>query len=394
MTRRRICLAAILGLLATSLLFGQQGVVKTRDGRTFQGEIEDKPEAVTITIHGVRTTIPRDDIESVEIIVSAVADLKARVARLDPQDVNGRVQLAREAFGIRDYDLAREILDSALAIDADHTEARRMLEIVNGQIRLERTKVEPPPAPAPPRPQPVPPAQVERRLLTPADIEAIHRKELKSNDKDVRIRFYGDVKRRFAESQNMTYAEFNQKGAVEQALAIWNDGDASMREQVRIQSDPPALREFKTQIQPMVISSCATTACHGGGAGAGLVLFNPAENDALSYTNFYILQSYARKLGTGGGVFGDGSKRMINRGRGDESLLANYGLPAAISEYDHPLVNGRAITPAFRNKEDAKYKMVVSWMNDALSQFEPEYGIHYTPPIAAPVTMPATQPAP
>jgi hypothetical protein len=393
MTRRQSCVVCVLAVMGVSSLFAGQGIVKTRDGQTLQGEIDDKPDYVKVTIHGVVTTIPRNEVESVEMVGEAATELRARLAKLDPQDAPGRVALAREAFEHREYELAREMLEAALAIDANDPEANRMLGIVNSQLRMERTKVDPAiPRPAATRPGPM--AQIERRLLTPADIEAIRRKELKSTDRDVRIRFDGDVKRRYAESQNMAYADFNAKTAVEQALAILDNGDATMKEQVRVQSDPPSIREFKTQIQPLVLASCATSGCHGGPAGAGFVLFSPADNDSLSYTNFFILQNYQRKAGSGGAVFGESSKRMVNRRRGDESLLANYGLPTNIAEYDHPPVNGKTITPVFRNKDDAKYRMVVGWMNDSLAQLDPDYGVHYTPPIASSVPAPTSQPAP
>ena len=80
--------------------------------------------------------------------------------------------------------------------------------------------------------------------------------------------------------------------------------------------------------------------------------------------------------------------RLIARGHGERSLLANYGLPPAIADFDHPPVRGRPIQPIFRNREDIRYRMLVDWMNTTLSPFEPDYGILYTPP------MPTTQPAP
>jgi hypothetical protein len=46
----------------------------------------------------------------------------------------------------------------------------------------------------------------------------------------------------------------------------------------------------------------------------------------------------------------------------------------------------------FRDKDDAKYKQVVSWMDSALVQPEPDYGIHFSVPTPA-FSTPATQPA-
>src|SRR4051812_48802939 len=70
---------AKIGLLALALLFpfalsvvrGAPGIVKTRDGQTIEGEINensssDKPNEVTITSHGVRTVVNRADVLSID----------------------------------------------------------------------------------------------------------------------------------------------------------------------------------------------------------------------------------------------------------------------------------------------------------------------------------------
>jgi hypothetical protein len=146
-------------------------------------------------------------------------------------------------------------------------------------------------------------------------------------------------------------------------------------------------------VQPLVIQNCATTGCHGGPNGGGLVLYTGGENDAVTYTNFYILQSIAKRVEVPNDTFFNGNqRRLIERGRGDESLLANYGLPANIGTYDHPIVNGKPIQPVFRNRDDARYRAVVSWMNDTLGPVSPDYGIHYSIPTALPSGQPTTMP--
>src|SRR6476619_2727309 len=112
MTRRQTCLACVVAVFGASLLFADQGIVKTKDGQVLQGEVEDKPDFVRVTIHGVQTTIPRSEVESVEMVGNAAADIRARVAKLGEQDAPGRVALAREAFDRREYELSREILES------------------------------------------------------------------------------------------------------------------------------------------------------------------------------------------------------------------------------------------------------------------------------------------
>ena len=173
-----------------------------------------------------------------------------------------------------------------------------MLDLVERQVRLERAAAagEPEGARAvqPPRTAPAPSAA--RRLLTPDDINTIRQHELQTDDTGVRISFQGDVRKRYAEQNNMTFAEFNRLAPIEQARRILKSDDPAMRRQVRITSDPSSLAEYKRRVQPLVLSQCATSGCHGGSAGGDFVLHSPADSDAVAYTNFYILQQYQRRV--------------------------------------------------------------------------------------------------
>jgi hypothetical protein len=387
---RTVWIGSVAALVMASVLLADQAVVRTRDGATFEGEFTDHPDAVTVTIHGIETVIPKSDIVSVDHIGNIDQDLLTKLQSLELKDVNGRLLLAREAFARNRYPLARDILISALAVDPNSRDASDLLEVVNSHIRMERAKAEsaanPTPAPAT-QPAPVQPFS-DRRLLTPADIEAVRRGELKPTDTSVRLRFESDVKKRFADSQNIPFPDFNVLPPLAQATSILDKGDPSLKGLVRIMTDPEAILVYRRQVQPLIIQGCATTGCHGASPGGGFMLFTTPDNDLTTYTNFYILQSYKREGAQPTGVFTRPLEhRLISRGRGDTSLLANYGLPPALSDFDHPPVRGRAIQPIFRNREDLRYRMLVDWMDNTLTPFEPDYGIVYTPP------MPTTQPA-
>jgi hypothetical protein len=394
--------AAAAGLLVSAVL-AEQATVKTKDGQTFQGDVTEQGENVIVTIHGVQTVLQKANVASIEYVTNYDEDYKARLAKLDPKDIAGRVAMAREAFDRRRYELARDTLEGALSIDPNSREASDMLDLVQRQIRLERARTEPAPPRIPAAAAPTPP--VQRNLLTAADVEKIRKKELKPTDAGVRIRLEGDVKRRFAESQNMPFAELNAQPLIVQALAIMDKGDDSMKSQVRVLSDPHSMAEYRRQVQPAVLLNCATSSCHGGPAGGKFILFTPADNELVAYTNFYIMQKFQKKPpepapgaaeGGGGGIFGGSAQRLIDRGHGDASLLVNYGLPTNIAESDHPPVNGALIKPVFRSREDARLKAVVEWMNNSLVQVEPDYQIDYTPPTAETLsgaTQPATAPA-
>jgi hypothetical protein len=381
-----MCLAA--GVLLASVLWGEDGVVRTKDGFVYEGEVTETSTHVTIKSHGVETVIPRGDVASKDRAGDYEQEFRARLGKLEAQDVAGRVALAREAFDRRQYILAREMLEAAISIDGNNRQAFDLYVLVQNQIRMERTRTEPPTTAPATRPQVSPMPVADRRVLTTADVQAIRRTELQSSDTGVRIRFDGDVKKRFADSQNLSFADFVAWSPVEQALMILQDGDQAMRDKVQILSDPQSIGVYRRQIQPLILQNCATASCHGGPSGAGLVLLTGGESDAMTYTNFFILQRYRKQVGGAQRVFSGNMKRLIERGSGEHSLLANYGLPANIGEYDHPPVNGKLIAPAFRNREDARYLLVVEWMNESLKDIGPDYGIRYTPPRPAP---PATQ---
>lgn len=391
---RTACLSLLAAVMVGSVVFADPSVVRTRDGASFEGEVVEKDDSVIVTIRGVDTVIPKSDVASIDKVGNIDQELQAKLARLDPREVNGRILLAREAFGRNRYELARDILSAALVIDANNRDATDLLEVVNSHIRMERAKADsisaPAPAPVPVATQGAAQGQMDRRFLTPADIEAIRRKEIKANDTSVRLRFEGDVKRKFAESQGIAFPDFNMLSPLEQAGQILVKGDESLRSHVRIMTDPESIQVFRRQVQPLVVQGCATTGCHGASPGGGFMLYTTSENDVTTYTNFYILQSYKREDPAASGVFSRRELKLISRGHGEQSLLANYGLPPAIGDYDHPpLRGGRILQPLFRNRDDVRYKMLVAWMNSSLAPFEPDYGILYTPPM--PTTVPSRQ---
>ena len=147
---------------------------------------------------------------------------------------------------------------------------------------------------------------VERRFLSPEDIQEIRKQELKPGE-GASVSIPNDVRRQFAAKAGLTFAQFNQRGKSSSALDILEKGDEDMKKHVRITTDPDAIVAYK-RIQPVIISSCATMNCHGSTAGGDFILF-PAESDPATYTNFYILSQYAKRLpGSGTGFFGGGQR--------------------------------------------------------------------------------------
>jgi len=389
--------ALMLAVGLASVAMARQGVVKTSDGRTIEGDVVENPDAVTITRRGIDTVVPRGQVAVIEYGGDAEAALRARLDALDAKDFDGRIKLAREAFEGRKYEVARDAIESALIINPNSREAVDFSQMIRRQMQLEAAKANgaKPDTTATPL---APPGTVERRTLSADDINSIRQAELKSSvDADVRIRFDKDVRKRFASTANLNYNDFLALSSLDQAQQIFTQGDAKLRKDVRILSDPAALREFKQVVQPVVLRNCATSGCHGGDGAGGFVLYNTAvDNEATAYTNFYILQQYTKQSPTqtpAGGVFSSSGAqiRMIDRTRADNSLIVQYALPTNVAEYDHPQVQG--YRPGFNTPQDRSAARIIDWVRGSLAAIEPNYGVSYTPPTGkGPTTQPATTP--
>jgi hypothetical protein len=363
-------------LISISTAFARQAVVTTRDGQRFEGDVTENENEVVIDIKGVKTVIPRANVANVVYPESFDKQFRDRLAALDPKDVRGRIDLARWALDQQQYNAARDALDSAMAIDPNNREAFDLQNLVRSQQRLSQPKQqgnEKPSTAASPT-TPVPPGAIpagERRLLNQADVNVIRQRELKPSD-TARIQFANQVDQRFIKYANLQQSEFMSLKPVDRALRILKEGDPSMRDDVKIQTDPQSLVEYQRTIQPLIINNCATSNCHGSSRGGNFMIYTPPDSPLVTYTNFYILNKYARKIGqTGGGMFGGAAeRRMIDRGQPQNSLLLQYSLPAAVAEYDHPKVQG--YDGAFRTKDDLNYRRIATWISDVLTPVAPD----------------------
>src|SRR5688572_23351700 len=74
-------LACGLGLCAvlwSSAALAKRGVVKTRDGRTLEGEVIERPDQVLVNVKGIVTTLNRDNVASIETFDSIEQQLEAK----------------------------------------------------------------------------------------------------------------------------------------------------------------------------------------------------------------------------------------------------------------------------------------------------------------------------
>ena len=377
-------------------LFAKPGVVKTSEGITYEGEIDEKdPNAVTVTVRGIPTTINRGHITSItysnQNLQQSFPQRKQQLVAA--RNANGLIALAREAFDQREYLLAREAIEAALEIDPNNADAVALRETITGQIRLERNKPRPDEA-APPATREAAATQpaTNQKTLGPVEINAIRQAEMNENDAGVRIRFERNVVKRFIDYTSTPPGDFYALNVMQQAQRILAKGPLEMRKDVIIQNDPPAMLQYRRLVQPFLVQNCATAGCHNGALKNKWNMVLPPDSEAATYTNFYLLQKYVKPLKQSGDtVFGTGDLKMIDRQRPEKSLMLQYTLPAAISEFDHP--DAPNFRPPLHGLNDPRYRQLLDWVSKSLQQIEPDYGFEFGAPATQPASQPATQPA-
>lgn len=403
MRKQIVALAGWVALVGVLMAAGRPGIVRTKDGSAYDGQVEEKEDVVAVTVRGIQTSIPRERIASI-----TYGDFEQRwtadYEKLDEKDAAGRIEIGRRAFDERRYDLAERALKDAIAIDPNNADAAELLRLTLIQKRLEKS----------------PTAggntsngnsgttgttgsarSSQYTTLTPEDIQVIKRKELSEGDTRVNIGFKNGVLKKYHDADpntGMNYTQFQRQPNVVKALMIIRNG-GELANDVEVNSDPASLLAFRRDILPLVLTGCATSACHGGNNDSTKVfaMITPASSNAEIYTNYYVLQSYKKNVSEGmvEGLLNPTNALMIDRLNPAQSLLLQYGLAAQNADHKHPTVRG--YNGIFsRGREDPKYKTVENWIS-SLGKIDPRYDIDFTlkrrGDAEATPTAPTTAPA-
>jgi hypothetical protein len=380
-----VCVASASCLMMAGILLaaGKPGLVTTRDGRSYEGDVVERDKEIVISVRGIETVLPRDQVAGIDYAPYAERFSK-KLEALAQNDADGRVKLAREAFERKEYALAQQAVNAALMIDPTHADARSLDALIATTQQLPTNQS--PATPRDPAPTSRPAGSGERpQTLSAADIDIIRRSELRSTDK-VQVQFLRGVVKRYVESKpGLRFTEFTRKPPVEQAMAIFADGTDEMIADVRIRNDPSAVANYARSVNTAVVQGCATSVCHGNAAAGGFRLLTSNEGADAAITNFYLLNRYKRTGESGGGVFASNQLSMVSRGSADKSLLLNYMLNPKDATIPHPAVHGyKGIVPS---TESPIYRAAEKWMNEDLSQFVKDYSAKIS--YAAPSTQPA-----
>jgi hypothetical protein len=392
---RRWWLGVFVVCLLASGLLAKQGTIQTKDGRRFQGDIQNAPDgqSINITIHGATVTLSRDDIQRITYPADASAEFHDRLKALAPDDIKGRLDLSRWALEAREYDLAAEAAQDVQRIDPHEPNAAILLDTISSEKLLDakfgaRANATPAPATENSAPGSTATATPPSQYLSAEDVTLIRRKELLPDDQ-ARLDFTGNVRNRYLALTGADPAAFGGESIAQQAIDIFQTNNPQLMKDVRILSDPNVLLIFRSHIQPRILAGCAAAGCHGGTGSGGFFLYTDADKVLPAYTNFDILVQTSRKI-SGKDVFGTGpiTRPMIDRLHSQSSLLLQFGLPRSVATMPHPDVHD--FKPMFRNADDPNFIEMSNWIA-SFNVIPPDYGIHFVIPTGeSPATQPTT----
>jgi len=374
MAIRRWLLSGLAVCALTGALWARPGTVKTRDNVAYQGDISEADDGnVIVKVHGIDMRIDRRDVASIEYTDDLIASYKKKLAALPVHDSKSRMDMARAAYNQKQYDLARMAAQSALDADPNSAEATDFLNMIRRQAELDRTKPAEGAAPevheGPAREGATPNGKAgEHKVLSADDVNIIKQSELTAQDTNYKAAFKNDVRRKFTEKDGGgTLPQFLQLSVPEQVQRILSRAP-EMANDVRIQSDPVAIAVYKKSVQPAILAGCATSSCHGGAQAGKFALVVPADSDAATYTNFYILSQYVK-------TEGNLQMAMVDRTSPHKSLIVQYALPAETADFDHPNVAG--YKGLFHTANDPRYVAIMDWISKTLAPVPPQYKIEY-----------------
>jgi hypothetical protein len=380
------CLVAMFA----SALFARQGVVITQDGKRYPGDIVERGGTIDIVQadpkgRGGKSTVSvqKPNVKDIIYADQVAEQVRKELARVDRRDVRRRIELAQFAMQSNAYDVARDVLEEAQAIEPDNRQVKTLLETVNAEIRMNRgEKPMTAPSAAVPATQPATPTAeasgpstrptqsvMAKRLVTPDEINHIRQVEWDRKEQ-VRVKVDNDARQRFVAGGYMTQAEFGRLSADQQAAVILDKGKPELADGVHILNDPATVAEFKTRVQKVIVAGCAANGCHGGANAKGGTFFlvSPGTNDQQAYTNFLVLQTYTKNI--------DKAQRsMVDREFPDKSLLLQYMLPGNVADTAHPQVAN--LRPIARTTSDLRFRQTQDWLH-TLSAVLPDYGIDLT----------------
>lgn len=358
-------------------------VITRTDGKEITGIFVDQDaERVIVRVSGVRTVVPRLQIQRVEFLPPVEDRYEQLRATIADNDVEGLLYLSEWLRRRERYQLALIEVNNALSIEPYNEQGKAMRVWLEQQIKLGAG------AGTPRGTARVPAARRNQGsafpMLSRDEINLIRVYEIDLDDPP-RILIGRDVIERLM-----------QEHAQSELIPVTRDGRESFlrapparildvmfrlqaREyypEVRVMDDPASMRQWKRNVHAAWLSNaCASARCHGGEHAGRLWLQNKHVNsDATAYTNFLILDRFRLPDGT----------PLINWDEPARSPLLQMALNRSASLHPHPDVGrgpgSRGWRAVFRSTEDRRFTQAVAWI-ESMYRPRPDYRIDYAPPV-------------
>jgi hypothetical protein len=386
----------------------------TKEGLTYEGELVRAANELILTNPTGQSRFRPWQISKLESLDGFERRLQQQLILLDPRDTASRYNLIPDLRSRGRDDLALEVLNQitraapldeyAYKLIATITEANSPPDSANANSATTRPTSRPGAAT---RPQSQSELRPGTRLVRPplpaADINRIRQAELSHTETNIPLRFLNDVERRFARQTAIPMSDLRAQRPLDRFLAIRNTRDPLLLADVLVTRDPRSVATFRRTVQPIILAGCAAAGCHSGGGSADPVLFNPAESDSATYTNFFLLSTAMAAaevredmpLASRPPAATDSAasrQRLIDRINPRQSLILQYGLPRDVADWPHPPVP--LFRPAFNSREDRRYQTVLDFIARDLSPFEPNYGVTLPQPVVMNTTSQSPPPPP
>ncbi len=372
-----LAVSALLAFsLAPSTAIAQMKVIQFKDANkpALVGMVTERADTYEVTTPKGLVTVPVDQVASITDYVSPAEEFRKRQGSLSPTDAAGHYELAKWAYNKGLLEDSRSELELVLSLQNNNENAKLLLTLVVKAISEQKEA-------AATGKEMVhistsdKPGSLLSQMMSNEDVQRVRRAELRSADRAT-IEFRNDVQRRYISAMTAAgryspadASAFYSKPPVAQAVEILTQSaDPQIQEDILIKNDPAFMAMFKKVIWPtVVLRQCASPECHGAARGQGrLKLYpQPAQDDRVYYTNFYILESYEYN-----------GNRMINRNAPEQSLMIQYGVPD--SRLQHP---GGPVPAMYRSGEDPRYQTVMNWITNVLVNPRPTYNLDYHAPV-------------
>jgi len=363
-------------------------VITRRDGKEITGIFEDQnADRVVVRVSGVRTVIPRSQIQTVEFLAPVEDRYEDLRSTISDNDVDGLLHLAEWLRRREQYELALTEVNNALRVEPYNEQGKSMRAWLVQQIRMGTRE-------ATNRGTASVPASRRNRgsqfpMLSREEINLIRVYEINLDDPP-RILIGRDVIERFmaehAQSELIPVTRDGRESFLRAPPARILDVMFRLQArdyypEVRVMDDPESMRLFKRNIHGAWLNNaCASARCHGGEHAGRLWLQNKNVNsDATAYTNFLILERF---------LLADGTP-LINWKEPARSPFLQMALTRSSSLNPHPDVGrgagSRGWRSVFRTTDDRRFVLAVEWL-ESMYRPRPDYRIDYTPPVPAGVS--------